>query len=89
VAVRKLSLRAKPSNDSEVIRTLQFNDQVQKLGETEGWFKIRQPSSGAVGWVISRNLETLPLISPRGVRFKKELRPFKQREEPLAEPEFM
>ena len=41
-------------------RTLQFNDQVQKLGETKDWFKVRQPSSGALGWVSSRDLEALP-----------------------------
>lgn len=90
VAVPKLSLRAKPSNRGEVIRTLQFNNQVQKLGETEGWFKVRQPSSGAVGWVLSRDLETQPSISPRGRGpAREELKPFKQREEPESEPEFM
>jgi uncharacterized protein YgiM (DUF1202 family) len=89
VAATKLILRGKPSNRSEAVRTLRFNDQVQKLGETKGWFKVRQPSSGAVGWVTNRDLETLPLIFPRGVPSKNELRPFKQREEPLLEPEFM
>jgi uncharacterized protein YgiM (DUF1202 family) len=90
VAVPKLSLRAKPSNRGEVIRTLEFNNQVQKIGETTGWFKVRQPSSGAEGWVISRDLETRPSISPRGKGPAKEiLKPFKQREEPELEPEFM
>jgi uncharacterized protein YgiM (DUF1202 family) len=89
VAVRKLILRAKPSNRGEVIRTLQFNDQVQKIGETKDWSKVRQPASGALGWVISRDLETLPLIAPRGVPSKNEPKPFKQKEEPIVEPEFM
>lgn len=89
VAVRKLNLLAGPSSRGEVIRTLQFNDQVQKLGETDGWFMVRQPSSGALGWVISRDLGTMPLIVPRGVPAKDELKPFKQREEPELEPEFM
>jgi len=91
VAVRKLRLRAQPSPRSETIRTLQFNDQVKKIGETaEGWIKVRQPSSGAVGWVSIRALETLPLLAPRGERpAREELKPFKQREEPLVEPEFM
>jgi hypothetical protein len=89
VAVSKIILRAKPSNRGEVVRTLQFNDQVQKLEESRGWFKVRQPSSGAVGWVISRDLESLPSISPRGLPDKNKLRPFKQKEEPLVEPEFM
>jgi uncharacterized protein YgiM (DUF1202 family) len=89
VAVRRLILRAKPSNRGEVIRNLRFNEQVQKIGETRDWFKVRQPSSGAVGWVLSRDLETLPSITPRGVPAKTGLKPFKQREEPLVEPEFM
>lgn len=89
VSVKKLSLRAKPSNRGEVIRTLSFNDQVEKLGETGGWFQVRQPSSTAAGWVTSRGLETLPMMFPRGEPAKKELRPFKQREEPQSEPEFM
>jgi SH3-like domain-containing protein len=89
VAVRKLILRATPLNRGQVIRTLGFNDQVQKIGETKDWFQVRQPSTGALGWVISRDLENLPLILPRGIPSKKEFKPFRQREEPLVEPEFM
>ncbi len=89
VAVRKMMLRAAPSTRSGVIRTLQFNDQVQKLGETKDWFKVRQPSSGALGWALSRELETLPMVVPRGVPSKDELKPFKPREEQQVEPEFM
>lgn len=89
VAVRKLILRANPSNHGQVIRTLGFNDQVQKIGETKDWFQVRQPSTGALGWVPSRDLEGLPLVSPRGLPAKKEFKPFKQREEPLVAPEFM
>jgi len=89
VGVGKLTLRAKPSNRGQVIRTLRFNDQVQKIGETKDWFQVRQPSTGAVGWVISRDLENLPLIFPRGAPSKNEFKPFKLKEEPLTEPEFM
>jgi uncharacterized protein YgiM (DUF1202 family) len=89
VAVGKLILRAKPYNRGLVIRTLQFNDQVQKIGETKDWYQVRQPSTGALGWVLSRDLENLPMIFPRGVPSKNELKPFKQREEPLVEPDFM
>ena len=89
VAVRKLILRAQPSNRAQVIRTLRFNDQVQKIGETKDWFQVRQPSTGALGWVISRDLETFLMIAPRGAPSKKEPKPFKQREEPIVEPEFM
>lgn len=89
VAVRNLILRAKPSDRSEVVRTLGFNDQVEKIGETEGWFNVRQPSSGAVGWVISRHLDTLPLTSPRGVPSKKKARPSPPKAEPVVEPDFI
>ena len=89
VAVKKLDLRAKPSNRSEVIRTLGVNDQVEKIGETEGWFNVRQPSSGAVGWVISRHLDTLPLTLPRGVPSKKKPRPSPPKGEPVADPDFI
>jgi uncharacterized protein YgiM (DUF1202 family) len=89
VATRRLPLRALPLARSEVLRTLQFNDQVQKLAESKDWLKVRQPSTGAVGWVVKRNLESLPLLAPRGVPASKKLRPFKQREEPLLKPEFM
>ncbi len=89
IAVLKLNLRAQPSDRGELIRTLRFNEQVQKLGESKGWFRVRQPASGAVGWVRSNDLESLPMRSPRGGPAKEELKPFKQREEPLLEPEFM
>ncbi len=89
VAVWKLNLLARPASRGEVVRALHFNDQVQKLGETDGWFMVRQPASGALGWVASRDLEDRPLISPRGVPAKNELKPFKEREEPGVKPEFM
>lgn len=89
VAVRKLILRANPSTRGQVIRTLRFNDQVEKIGETKDWYQVRQPSTGALGWVFSGDLVNLPLISPRGMPSKSEPKPFKQREEPLVEPEFM
>jgi uncharacterized protein YgiM (DUF1202 family) len=89
VAVRKLILRATPSNRGQVIRTLRFNDQVQKIGESKDWYQVRQPSTGALGWVLSREVENLPLVFPRGVPAKNELKPFKPKEEPLVEPDFM
>jgi uncharacterized protein YgiM (DUF1202 family) len=90
VAVARLSLRAKPSTRGEVIRTFKFNEQVEKIGEAGAWFKVRQPSSNSLGWVLSRDLAELPMVFPRGqAPGKKELRPYKQREEILLEPEFM
>ena len=82
-------MRANPSNRGLVIRTLRFNNQVEKIRETKDWYQVRQPSTGALGWVLSRDLVNLPLILPRGVPAKKEPEPVKPREEPLIEPEFM
>jgi uncharacterized protein YgiM (DUF1202 family) len=91
VAVRKMKLLAKPSPKSEVVRTLHFNDQVQKLEEKPaGWLKVRQPATGAVGWVTLDDLETLPSLSPKGEPpGKPQLRPFQEKTEPHWEPEFM
>ena len=89
MAVKKLALRAKPSNRAEVIRTLNLNEQVEKIGETEGWFNVRQPVSGAVGWVFSRHLETLPSVFPRGKPVKQKPRPAQQKAVPAPEPDFM
>jgi len=90
VAVRRLGLRAIPTEHSTPFRTLKFNEQVAKIAETKDWFKVRQPQSGAVGWVKSRGLSSLPSIYPRGERpGPKKVRPFKPREEPEVEPEFM
>lgn len=90
VAIARLNLQAKPAPRSEVVRSLKFNAQVEKIGESGDWFKVRQPASGAVGWVLGRDLETLPLAFPRGqAPARQEPKPFKQREEPMVEPEFM
>jgi uncharacterized protein YgiM (DUF1202 family) len=89
VAVSQSNLRAKPSNQAQIVRPLKFNDQVQKIAEGEGWLKVQQPATGAVGWVRARDLETLPLKSPRRVPPKDAPKPLKQQEEPLWEPEFM
>jgi uncharacterized protein YgiM (DUF1202 family) len=91
VAVKKLNLRAKPVEHSEIVKTLQLNEQLQKLEQTpQGWVKVRQPSSGAVGWVKKGQLGTLPVVLPRnGGRPESAPEPLKPRETPPVEPEFM
>jgi uncharacterized protein YgiM (DUF1202 family) len=91
VAVKKLGLRAKPWIKDEIIRTLKFNEQVQKISQNSlGWFKVRLPADGALGWVISRYLEPLPLVAPRPeVQTKAKPRSLKERKEPITEPEIM
>jgi uncharacterized protein YgiM (DUF1202 family) len=86
VAVNRLKLHQQPLNSAKVIKILEFNDQLFKVAETPlGWLKVRQPSSGAVGWVEIRHLESLPLKFPhRPKRFKK-----KGPKGPELEPEIM
>lgn len=88
----RVRLRAKPSTNSEIVRVLKFNDQVQKIEEGPGWFKVRQPSSGAVGWIAIPDLDPLPGVSPARAlpgKYIEEPQPFKPKEEPEIEPEFM
>ena len=96
VAVRKLVLRAKASDRSEVIRILSLNDQVEKIGETKDWLNVRQPSTGAVGWVLGRYLKILPVILPRvgvgvgvGVPPKKKPGPSQPKGKTEVEPDFI
>lgn len=91
VAVKKLGLRAKPWVREEIIRTLEFNEQVEKISQNSlGWLKVRLPADGTLGWVMSRYLEPLPLVAPRpAVQTKVKPRPLKPRKGPILEPEIM
>jgi uncharacterized protein YgiM (DUF1202 family) len=88
----RVRLRAQPSATSEIVRTLKFNDQVQKIAEGPGWFKVRQPASGAVGWIAIPDLEPSPGLAParaRPAKEKEEPEPVQPKPEPEIEPEFM
>jgi uncharacterized protein YgiM (DUF1202 family) len=86
VAVSRLKLHQQPLSLAEVVKTLEFNDQLVKLAESPlGWFKVRQPASGAVGWVEARFLESQPQRSPR--RIKRLRKPLPKA--PAVEPEIM
>jgi hypothetical protein len=93
VAVRRLKLFGQPRPEAEVVKVLQVNDQVEQLDQNAaGWVKVRQPSSGAAGWVPGRYLEPLPVRYPRPEKSKK--RPQLQSPKPLEtqpqpEPEIM
>ena len=72
VAVRRLKLFGEPRPEAEVVKLLQVNDQVEQLDQNPaGWVKVRQPSSGAVGWVQGRYLEPLPVRYPRPEKSRK------------------
>ena len=92
VAVRRLTLRREPRVEAEAIKLLQLNDQVEKLDQSpSGWFKVRQPLSGAVGWAPEHYLGTTLLKSPRFEKpRKKKSQPPKPAEgKTPAEPEIM
>jgi uncharacterized protein YgiM (DUF1202 family) len=86
VAVDRLKLHQQPLTAAKVLKTLEFNNQLVKLAESpSGWFKVRQPSSGAVGWVEARHLESLPQQFPRRTKRHKKQVP----QAPVPEPEVM
>ncbi len=91
VVVRRLTLRREPLLNAEAITLLQFNDQVEKLEQNPGWLKVRQPASGAIGWVPERFLGITPLKFPRfeKPRKKKPQPPKPAETQPQAEPEIM
>jgi uncharacterized protein YgiM (DUF1202 family) len=89
VAVRTLKLRQQPALEAEVVKTLRLNDQLQNLEVNPGgWVKVRQPASGAAGWVMGRYLETLPVRWAPRMKKPAAPKPEKEREE-LPEPEAM
>jgi uncharacterized protein YgiM (DUF1202 family) len=90
VAVKNLGLRSKPWINDAVIKTLEFNQQVQKISQnSQGWFKVRLPADDSQGWVLSRYLEQLPTIAPRPLPAKIKPKLWKPKKEAPAEPEVM
>jgi uncharacterized protein YgiM (DUF1202 family) len=91
VTLRNLAVRAKPWIGDESIKTLHFNDQVQKIAEnSQVWFKVRIPSDGTQGWVLRRYLNKLPAAAPREeLPLKNQTNPAKQKKEMKTEPEIM
>jgi uncharacterized protein YgiM (DUF1202 family) len=90
VAIKNLGLRSKPWINDAVVKTLEFNQQVQKISQnSQGWFKVRLPADGSQGWVLSRYLEQLPTIAPRPLPAKIKPKLWKPKKEAPAEPEVM
>jgi uncharacterized protein YgiM (DUF1202 family) len=72
VTVDGLALRAGPGTSNPILTTLSFNQQVEMLGTNAGgWFQVRDPSTGTVGWVASRYLQSYPGSYPRPVPPKR------------------
>ncbi|MCL4501374.1 MAG: SH3 domain-containing protein [Deltaproteobacteria bacterium] len=92
VVVRRLPLRREPKVDAGAVTLLQFNDQLEKLEQNPGgWLKVRQPSSGGIGWVQERFIGTTPLKFPHFEKPRKKKSPSPKPAEigTPAEPEVM
>jgi uncharacterized protein YgiM (DUF1202 family) len=90
VAVKNLGLRSKPWINDTITKTLEFNQQVQKISQnSQGWFKVRLPGDGSQGWVQSLYLEQLPSVAPRPLPTKNKPKNLPRRKELPTEPEVM
>jgi len=92
VAVPRLKLRLSPGVKAPVVKTLALNDQLERLEiSAAGWVRVRQPSSGAAGWVLGRYLESLPVKASPPAKKKKIPTPEKpeKKEEGPPEPTIM
>ncbi|MGQ9920095.1 MAG: SH3 domain-containing protein [Desulfobacca sp.] len=61
VAADRLNLRACPGMDCPKIGTLTRNQEVEKVGESQGWFQVRSRQNGTLGWVDARYLASAPV----------------------------
>lgn len=61
VAADRLNLRACPGMDCPRITTLNRNQEVEKVGESQGWFQVRSRHDGTLGWVDARYLAGSPV----------------------------
>ncbi len=61
VAADRLNLRACPGMDCPRIVTLTRNQEVEKVGESHGWFQVRSRQDGTLGWVDARYLAGTPV----------------------------
>lgn len=58
VAADRLNLRACPGMDCPKIITLTRNQEVEKVGESQGWFQVRSRQDGTLGWIDGRYVST-------------------------------
>jgi uncharacterized protein YgiM (DUF1202 family) len=99
VAPPTLELHALPLSDSEAVKVLNRNDQVERVAEAgEQWVKVRHSKSGAEGWAKSSYLKDSPVVAeeppPKKKKAKKKTAAKKSKEEapsksPVLKPEPM
>ena len=94
VAVANLDLHQLPLLSSQAVKTLKFNDKVERIAHSGfEWLKIRYPETGAQGWVQAPALTPSPSQSPKVFpppkkkRALKRPRGFKPTEPETPQPE--
>lgn len=61
VNASRLNLRACPGMDCPKVATLERNDEVERMAETEDWIQVRVKRDGSIGWVAARYLSDSPV----------------------------
>jgi uncharacterized protein YgiM (DUF1202 family) len=98
VAASSLNLYLLPLTSSQVVKTLNLNEELEKLEQkSKDWVKIRQVSTGAEGWVLAQYLQEQQVPPQKPVPKKRKKRLPKpalpklepEKEEPPVEPEAM
>ncbi|MHB8067499.1 MAG: SH3 domain-containing protein [Desulfobaccales bacterium] len=85
-----ITLHDEANPNSNVLRTLRFNDPVEMLGvSASGWAQVRDLSTSTVGWVPPRYLSSSPLKSTKSSPRRKAPRKEAPKEEPSELPKAM
>ncbi len=63
IAAPELKLQEEPSKDAPVVKSLQFGERLQLLGEKDNWLNVRD-ESGDSGWVSRLYV----VLSPPGLQ---------------------
>jgi hypothetical protein len=67
VNISGLALREGPTTAAAQISTLEFNDQVQLMGTSDGWGRVLDVRRNISGWASLRYLQPSPAQKPRYV----------------------
>jgi len=86
VNVSSLALREGPTTSAPMIATLHFNDEVELMGDSGGWGRVRDIRRGLVGWASMRYLQPAPADRPRYVPSKRKSAPAPKVEPKKEEP---
>lgn len=86
VNVNGLALREGPTTAAPQISTLEFNDEVQLMGTSDGWGQVLDVRRNITGWASMRYLQPSPAYSPRSVPRRERPAPKQPTPEPSGTP---